>query len=333
MPHVTHIELENFRSFRKASCRLSPFTLVVGANNSGKSNLLRAISEAPFANTGETARMELGKHHSAAGGETVRIELTYSDGGKAGARIGAGAPLVFGSAKRPSTRYPIYRIDPNAVSVSDAEGELSIGSDGGGIARVLERLRSGPRASRDLADRIERDVSRFVPEVEAISVYAPEHHKRGVQIEQRGIERAGQPFPVPLAEASEGTRLIVAIAMLANLDPLPEMLLLEDIDRALHPRLFEKLVDFLRGLTRNGRVQIIATCHNSYLGDEFFEEPGAVVVVEKEEGESVLSNLDDRLAEAGATGKEMPLGQLWFSGLVGGVPQPMRPPTLRAIAK
>ena len=45
MKHLTHIELRNYRSFLSASCRLSPLTLVVGRNNSGKTNFLRAFQD------------------------------------------------------------------------------------------------------------------------------------------------------------------------------------------------------------------------------------------------------------------------------------------------
>ena len=38
---VTRIRIQNYRSFVDAEVTLRPFTLVVGANGSGKSNLLK----------------------------------------------------------------------------------------------------------------------------------------------------------------------------------------------------------------------------------------------------------------------------------------------------
>lgn len=43
MPFLTEVHFQNYRSFLDAKCRLSPVTLVIGANNAGKSNFLRGI--------------------------------------------------------------------------------------------------------------------------------------------------------------------------------------------------------------------------------------------------------------------------------------------------
>lgn len=59
MSHITEIALENYRSFRQARCRLSPFTLIVGANNSGKTNLLKAVREASELTAGSVSRDDL----------------------------------------------------------------------------------------------------------------------------------------------------------------------------------------------------------------------------------------------------------------------------------
>ena len=40
---ITHMEIEGFRSFRDAAFDLSPFTVLVGPNGSGKTNLLEAV--------------------------------------------------------------------------------------------------------------------------------------------------------------------------------------------------------------------------------------------------------------------------------------------------
>ena len=140
--------------------------------------------------------------------------------------------------------------------------------------------------------------------------------KRAIQVEQAGL-----PEPVPLTELSDGTRLVLALLTLVNQETPPPVLLLEDIDRGLHPRLYEQLVTFLRTLAAEGRTQILATTHDPYLIDEFRDTPEAVVIVEKKDGASALSNLDERLKTMLEPGEEleMPLGQVWFSGLVGGV--------------
>jgi predicted ATP-dependent endonuclease of OLD family len=41
---ISKIVIENYRNFRKFECELKQFTLVIGENNIGKTNLINAIS-------------------------------------------------------------------------------------------------------------------------------------------------------------------------------------------------------------------------------------------------------------------------------------------------
>jgi len=40
---INKIQLRNFRSIKNESIELSPLTVIVGANNTGKSNLIKAL--------------------------------------------------------------------------------------------------------------------------------------------------------------------------------------------------------------------------------------------------------------------------------------------------
>ncbi|HYF34447.1 MAG TPA: ATP-binding protein [Prosthecobacter sp.] len=137
------------------------------------------------------------------------------------------------------------------------------------------------------------------------------------------VNEAGLPGPVPLSQLSEGSRLILALLTIIHQPKPPEVILLEDIDHGIHPRLYENLVRQMRVITQEHGIQIIATTHSPYLLDEFKDEPEAVVIVEKVNGESRLANMDDRLKTFLEEGEELdgPLGQAWFSGLTGGVPE------------
>src|SRR5438309_1850719 len=64
---ITHIRIQNFRSFMEAEVDLQPFSLVVGANGSGKSNLLKFFaaisSEVGAANeAGEMTGQDIARH-------------------------------------------------------------------------------------------------------------------------------------------------------------------------------------------------------------------------------------------------------------------------------
>lgn len=122
-----------------------------------------------------------------------------------------------------------------------------------------------------------------------------------------------------MKELSEGTKLILMILRILHQENPPKLILLEDIDRGLHPRLFQKVVEMLRDIVKTKEVQIIATTHNPYLVDEFAGEEESVLIVEKEGTVSTITSLADRLQD-GDTPEEA-LGSLWFSGFFGGVPK------------
>lgn len=86
----------------------------------------------------------------------------------------------------------------------------------------------------------------------------------------------------------------------------------------------------MRDIAERNDVNILATTHNPYLVDCFQDNKEAVIIVEKKDGASTLTTLADRLVGLdyeSVDPDDMPLGNLWFSGFVGGVPNPMQKTT------
>jgi ABC-type cobalamin/Fe3+-siderophores transport system ATPase subunit len=335
MSQMTEITLENYRSFRSARCRLSPFTLIVGANNAGKSNLLKAVRDVALGSSPTDSVEVLGaaRHHASDKNARTEIVVTWSDGRKDSAWTQPDEErsmrmFDFGGPKTPidGMRLEIYRFDPNLVGAGEGgSGEPYIAPNGAGVSWMLDKWNSGARTMRMRFEQVVNALRRCVPEIEALSFYDEDVGRRAIQVEQTNL-----PEPRPLTEVSDGTRLVLAILTLVNQETPPPVLLLEDIDRGLHPRLYEKLVAFLRSLAAQGHTQILATTHDPYLIDEFRDAPEAVVIVDKNDGASTLSNLDDRLKAILDPDEEldMPLGQVWYSGMVGGVPKMKLPEIL-----
>lgn len=95
MPHsslITRVVLQNYRSFRTGSVRLSPLTFLIGPNASGKSNFLDAIQFVAdaLAGTLEQSVEKRGgitalrhKHRGDDPFVRFRFEMTFADGGRA----------------------------------------------------------------------------------------------------------------------------------------------------------------------------------------------------------------------------------------------------------
>ncbi len=348
MSYIKEIALKNYRSFVDARCRLSPFTLIVGANNAGKSNLLKAFADLSMwvSLHGDVDDWSERRHHASKSYD-VEIHTDWDDAGRSTTRMATDEEMkevrkrLEAALDGPHSLKPapgakhkgfkgtlsVFAFDPAKIGNPEGgDGSPHIQSNGVGVSWVLDQWYSGAKAGRDRFAQVVADLRRCVPEIDALSFYHAPGGKRGIQVEQFGL-----PNPVPLSEVSDGTRLVLAILTLINLENPPPVILLEDINRGLHPRLYERIVEFLRTIANEGKTQILATTHDPYLIDEFDENPEAVVIVDKQNAASTLSNLDDRLRTFLAPGEEleMPLGQVWFSGLVGGVPAMKIPAILK----
>lgn len=308
---ITSVDFRNYRSFVQGSANLAPFTLVIGPNGSGKSNFLRLIDEAGQLRKGDRQSAKavnlLGQRHLNHLSEPQTMVFKLDDGG--GVTIAKGEPA---SSAFEEGFIRLYSLDPSTIGRSEQlQDQAAVQPDGSQAVSVLDALKNGDR--EDLFDRIEALLRQYIPSIEKLSFFIPKKGHKQLQVRETGIT---SPFPV--SELSEGTRLLLLILTIVHQERAPKVILLEDLDRALHARLFQQVVEMLRSVTREKGVQIIATAHNPYLVDEFLDHEDAVLLVEKENGESTITSLADRL-ETGES-KEGALGSLWFGGFVGAVP-------------
>ena len=328
MAHISRIELTNYRSFMSASCRLSPLTLVVGRNNSGKTNFLRAFQDFGMALAAPGQRPLVNVLHSqslATGNDPSNhpgIKLFDSEGGSdlvsydisedSGPGLQIGLPIP-----------EIYDFEPRKVG-GEENAETPAGvvprvlPDGRNVTSALRMLMLGDSAMQKRFRLIESQWKQCLPEIEHLHL-APTGPSR-LMVQQKAL-----PGSQPVSDLSEGARLMLAMLTLVHQDPPPPLVLLEDFDHKLHARLFSTIVDFLRELTsRPDGPQIVATTHNPYLVDEFKDDPEAVVIVEKRDGQSTLANMYERMRTfldgEDTANLDMPLGQVLFSGLADAPP-------------
>ncbi|MFI8908933.1 AAA family ATPase [Streptomyces albidoflavus] len=158
-----------------------------------------------------------------------------------------------------------------------------------------------------------QDARRILPQLEAIEFeqvggYAD---RLAVVLHERGLRR-----PTPLADASFGTvRLLGLLAMLYDPRP-PALTCVEEIDHGLHPQALELIVERLR--EASARTQFLVATHSPALVDRL--RPSEFVVCDRDdEGASIIPALTtDRVREIVEETGDRPLGELWFSGVLGG---------------
>jgi predicted ATPase len=120
---------------------------------------------------------------------------------------------------------------------------------------------------------------------------------------------------------------MLAFIALAFDEHPPFIVCFEEIDRGLHPRMLREMRDLLYRLSypsatgeNRAPVQVVATTQSPYLLDLFRDHPEEVVILQKGGGEARFERLADR-ADLPELMKEGSLGDMWFAGILGGVPE------------
>lgn len=227
--------------------------------------------------------------------------LGRSDGGEEVARV----------ADRLSS-FRVFDVDVSAARQPTRARTIRSGrleSHAENLAAFLVQLST----DEQLWQHLVRDAQRVLPQLETIGFeqvggYA---ERLAVVLHERGLRR-----PTPLADASFGTvRLLGLLAMLHDPHP-PALTCVEEIDHGLHPQALELIVERLREASR--RTQFIVATHSPALVDRL--EPQEFIVCDRDEdGASIIpalttAEIQEIVAETG----DQPLGELWFSGVLGG---------------
>lgn len=197
---------------------------------------------------------------------------------------------------------------PRVKEFSDEFLELS--EDASDLASFLLIL---SRTREESWHRLVEDATSVLPNLKDIKFDFPSGPGREVvvMLEETGLRR-----PTELADASYGTvRLLGLLALLY--DPNPSALTcIEEIDHGLHPQALELLVERLR--EASVLSQFIIATHSPALADRL--KPEELIVCERlPDGSSAIPAIS--VAEVKRIIRQsegLPLGELWFSGALGG---------------
>jgi predicted ATPase len=328
---IDSIQFENFRVLRAAKLPLTPLTVIIGPNGSGKSTAL-----APFAMSDKNQLryshvLSLGASPNASVKVTIRwsgdagqTDLVWKHQAAANV-IGrqldppvtiGGSPhtanlIALGSAK-------VFSLTPSDIMAPvPLRKTLALETTGKGLALVLTEL-AGHFPER--FDKLNRELHRWMPQFDRILLDTPSDGQRAFLLRQGQHE-------IPAASLSHGTLLAVALLTLCYLPEPPAILGLEEPDRGIHPRLLRDVVDALNRLAypqnfgeEREPVQVIVTTHSPYLVDLFRDHPEDIVIAQRTADSATFSRLVDQ-PHIDEILRDAHLGEAWYSGVLGGVPQ------------
>lgn len=336
---ITSIHFENFKALRDATLPLGPFTLIVGPNGSGKSTVMQALRFAPgptgneykldqMLTAGVAVRPSVGVHVSinwVVDGAEIKTESGISQDRGAVASIGprhkqghldeALKNSVWGMLKS----FRVFFFDAKAIATAvETTPNPELGPDGSNLAAVLDALRD---THPERFEELNSEFHRWLPEFDRILFETPAKGKKRFLVRTSfGHHR------YPATDLSQGVLFALAFLALAYLPNPPSIVCFEEPDRGIHPRLLVDVRDAMYRLAfpqdygeSRPPVQVIATTHSPYLLDLYKEHPEQIVIAHKDEQGAHFERLSDQPHLNEILGRA-PLGEIWFSGILGGVP-------------
>ena len=359
---IEQVQFKNFKALRDVTLGLSPFTLIVGPNASGKTSILEGIHSVTQLASKAPKEVFRGLHDpsqlrsSGAAGEMVlslggkwaenhahlRISVSDLPDGKFGYSLNVnspdftieGSPLGFvyggfvslpapvreavGSAlllhldprRLGEASYsvaPVPRVEFNGGNLAATLADLALTSPTE-FQEVCARVRAVVPSVRNIGfDRVPIDKTEYVGSDQAPGFYEQVRAKYvGYRIK---LDCAGAEG-VPGHALSEGTLITLGLITLLSSQPVPQLVMIDELERGLHPKALGTLVKQLRSIQgRFPQTQLIGTTHSPYLVDDF--DAGEVVLTAVREDGSVVAGTLNEHPEFERWKDEMKPGEFW----------------------
>jgi len=312
---ISRIRLNNYGPFKNTTLKLGPFTVLVGPNASGKSIALAALHKLVEASS-DTAQDELtSMRRRGSERSTVGVSfLTYDENHGMIWRLSGNGKF---SRKQELENRPtvlLIRLEPAALRRASYSEDLepALRSDGYGLATVLESMilrRDGVFPS------LLKCTKAIVPTFEDLRVKRArvENDEGQAVIGHELVIDMKRAPDLPASAASDGTLFTLGLLAMLMGDSTEsagsKLILIDEIERGLHPKALGELVRQLRKLTSELDVQILATSHSPYLVD--WLEPGEVRLTRLlDDGTATIRSLTDH-PDFERWKEEMSPGEFW----------------------
>jgi predicted ATPase len=343
------IHFHNFKALRKTTLPLGRFTLIVGPNGSGKSTAVEALKfvSSPggykfnrIVTAGlkdSKSTVEVSIDWKRASSPEAKADIPYQPEvvSKAGWWRSGTSPQPFGPVHTKLlggmdaqsidllttilSGIRIFSFDPEAIAAPvQTHPNPELLPNGSNLAAVLDALTdSDPERFEDL----NRELHRWLPEFDRVLFETP---KPGMKRFLLRTSVGGHKYSA--SDLSHGTLFALAFLTLAHLPSPPPILCFEDPDRGIHPRLLREIRDGMYRLAfpenfeeTRPPVQVIATTHSPYLLDLYKDHPEEIIIAHKDEQGVHFERLSEK-PNIGEVLEGAPLGDVWYSGILGGVP-------------
>jgi len=301
---IRHVRFENFRSLREVELELEPFTVLVGANASGKSNVFAALQ-------GAYSERDRWRNNSSL---TIRVYGTLVNGGVWSVDMPPGVTSIDG---RGPAIVQVLQLDLRQLRQPNTLAEERLLSPSGfGLANAFATL------SRSAQDLVSKRFCALVPMFADVATRPSGNGVHRIVFQDRW--NSGQWYEPD--QVSDGSMLMLAYLLLPHQTPAPDVIAVEEPERGLHPYLMGQLVEVLRKLSQGDggqpQIQVLLATHSAELLEHVRPEEVRFLSRSKDTGETVVEEAPVGSPTWRDAFKEYDdsLGRLWLSGGLGGVP-------------
>ncbi len=205
--------------------------------------------------------------------------------------------------------WGFYSLVPSRmVNPVRVKKDLRILPEGDNTSAVLHSIHS---EHIDRFNQIQELMKAAVPELTEIVTALTEQGETYANVGEKHLN-----IRIPSWAMSDGTlRLLAHLAVIVSPD-CPPLVCFEEPENFVHPHALELLANALKKASE--KTQILLTTHSPYFLNHF--KPASLIIVEKQEGKSSLSQAKGKKGIKKAL-RTLGLGEMWYAGSLGGVPE------------
>jgi predicted ATPase len=163
---------------------------------------------------------------------------------------------------------------------------------------------------RETYQELEKLLKSAVPEIKYLETPPTEQGEANLEVVEENLDKR-----IDLSEISDGILWLLAhIYVLLFLEP-HSLVCFKEPSSFIHPRILQFLVNMFKSVD----AQVIVTTHNPFFVN--LVEPEDLIIFEKIEGKTRCKRIENPEEMKKRIIKDIPLGEIWYSGEIGGVPK------------
>ncbi len=325
------IRIENFKSIGEIEIvNPQPFSVLVGANAAGKSNIFAALQFLHHLTSSTMSTVLSGfgggatlSHFNLPFNENIVIYFNLSDrsvgvrmkveGNGKEFRSGSSSNLLHGDTSNDDLinerDYSLHLVNftrlfvgQSSIVFQSVNDESKLAADASNLEKVLKRLLNDPVVKDEFIEMLEL----FIPGLERVDVVSSEFSSNlDLLVYEKALKR-----PIDKELISDGTYNIIAILTALYQSKTPQFLCIEEPENGLNPYVCKHLVALCKDLCEERGHYIWLNTHSQSIVSQL--KPEEIILVDKIDGFTRVKQFEKGSFEG------MPMDEAWLTNSLGG---------------